>query len=168
MQINILSKCKCGGDVKIFDALYECEKCKAQVWKYSFGREFKDKEAKKLLKGESFLLKGFKSSTNSLYDTKAIINEGKLELIFDDDTKSTTMFLCECGGEVTKISKGYKCSSCEKIIWERFMNKLLTFRQVKRLFKGDSLKLNNIKSQRGNIFNAEIFYLDNELNLEYI
>jgi len=168
MENNILSKCKCGGDIKIFDALYECERCKAQVWKHSFNREFKDKEAKKLLKGETFMLKGFKSSTNSLYDTKAFINNGKLELIFDDDTKSTTMFLCECGGEVTRINKGYKCGKCKKIVWERFMNKLLTFRQVRRLFKGDSLELKNLKSQRGNIFNAEIFYIDNDLNLEYI
>jgi len=168
MQTKFLSKCKCGGDVQIFDALYECDKCKSQVWKYSFGREFKEKEAKKLLKGEILLLKGFKSSTNNLYNTKAFMKDGTLELIFDESTKSTTMFLCDCGGDVTKISKGYKCDACEKIVWERFMNKLLTFRQVKRLFKGDGLKLNNLKSQRGNIFNAEIFYTNNELTLEYI
>jgi DNA-directed RNA polymerase subunit RPC12/RpoP len=168
MRYEILSKCKCGGDVKIFDHLYECSNCKAQVWKYSFGREFKDKEAKKLLKGETFLLKGFKSSTNSLYDTKAMIKDGKVELIFDDDTKSTTMFLCDCGGDVTKITKGYKCQKCEKIVWERFMNKLLTFKQIRRLFKGDSLELKNLKSKMGNIFNAEIFYTNHDLNLEYI
>lgn len=168
MDSNILSRCKCGGEVKIYDALYECEKCKSQVWKYSFKREFKDKEAKKLFKGETLLLKGFKSNTNNLYDTKAVIKDKKVELIFDEDTKSTTMFLCECGGEVTKISKGYKCHSCEKIIWERFLNKLLTFRQVKRLFKGEGLQLNNLKSQRGNVFNAQIYYVNNEFNLEYI
>lgn len=168
MEKEILSRCKCGGDVIIYDALYECKSCKAQVWKYSFKREFKEKEAKKLFKGETIMLKGFKSSTNSLYDTKAIMNNGKVELIFDEETKSTTMFLCECGGEVTQINGGYKCNSCEKIIWSRFMNKMLTFRQIRRLFKGDELKLTNLKSQRGNIFNAEIFYVSNELNLEYI
>ncbi|PIF04730.1 MAG: hypothetical protein CSA86_00825 [Arcobacter sp.] len=168
MKENILSKCKCGGDVIIYDALFQCNTCKAQVWKYSYKREFKDKEAKKLFKGETLLLKGFKSSINTLYDTKAVLKNGKLELIFDNETKSTTLFLCECGGEVIKVNKGYKCNSCEKIIWERFMNKLLTFRQIKRLFKGNSLKLNNLKSQRGNIFNAEIFYINNDLNLEYI
>jgi len=114
------------------------------------------------------MLKGFKSSSNNLYDTKAILKDKILELIFDEDTKSTTMFLCECGGEVTQISQGYKCKGCEKIVWERFMNKLLTFKQIRRLFKGDELKLTNLKSQRGNIFNAEIFYVNNELNLEYI
>jgi hypothetical protein len=168
MEKEILSRCKCGGDVKIFDALFECKSCKAQVWKYSFKREFKEKEAKKLFKGETIILKGFKSNTNNLFDTKAFLNNGKVELIFDDETKSTTMFLCQCGGEVTKINGGYKCNSCKKIVWETFMNKLLTFRQVRRLFKGDELKLTNLKSQRGNIFNAEIFYLNNELNLEYI
>ncbi|MEA3383158.1 MAG: hypothetical protein U9Q20_00590 [Campylobacterota bacterium] len=168
MEREILSKCKCGGDIVIYDSLYECKECKSKIWKHSFGREFKDKEVKKLLKGETILAKGFKSSNNTLYDTKATLNNGKLELIFDDETKSTTMFLCQCGGEVTKINGGFKCNSCEHIVWAKFMNKMLTFRQIKRLFKGDSLKLNNLKSQRGNIFNAEIFYFEKELSLEYI
>ncbi|MCD4757867.1 MAG: hypothetical protein K8R39_06310 [Arcobacteraceae bacterium] len=168
MEKEILSRCKCGGDVIIHDALFECDKCKAQVWKFSFKREFKEKEAKKLFKGETIMLKGFKSNTNNLFDTKAFIHEGKVELLFDEETKSTTMFLCQCGGEVIKINSGYKCNSCEKIVWERFMNKFLTFRQVKRLFKGDGLKLNNLKSQRGNVFNAEIFYETDGVSLEYI
>ena len=168
MENKILSKCKCGGDIKVFNTLYECEKCKSKVWKYSFGREFKDNEAKKLLKGDSCMLKGFKSSNNTLYDTTAVIDQGELKLIFNEETKSTTMFKCECLGDAVKINKGYKCLSCEKIVWDRFMNKLLTFRQIKRLFKGDSLQLNNLKSQRGNIFNAEIFYTNNDLTLEYI
>lgn len=168
MEKEILSKCRCGGDVVIFDALYECDSCKAQVWKKSFQREFKQKEAKKLFRGEMLMLKGFKSRNNSLYDTKAKLVNGKLELIFDEDTKSTTMFLCQCGGEVTQIQGGYKCNTCEKIVWERFMNKILTFKQIKRLFKGDELKLTNLRSSRGNIFNAEIYYVDKELNLDYI
>ena len=168
MKNKILSKCQCGGDIKIFDKLYECTKCKAKIWKYSFGREFKEIEVKKLLKGESFLIKGFKSSTNNLYNTEAIIEKGELKLIFNENTISSTMFKCDCSGDVIKIKNGYKCLSCEKIIWEKFMNKLLTFRQIKRLFKGSSLKLNNLKSQRGNIFNAEIFYTDSNISLEYI
>ncbi len=168
MENLILSKCQCGGNIKIYDNLYECDKCKAKVWKYSYGREFKDKEAKKLLNGESCILKGFKSSLNMLYDTTAYMEEGELKLKFDDNTKSTTMFKCQCKGDVIKINKGYKCQSCQKIVWERFMNKILTFRQIKRLFKGDGLELINLKSQRGNIFNAEIFHINNEISLEYI
>ncbi len=168
MEKDILSKCKCGGNIIIFDALYECDSCNSQVWKYSYKREFKDKEAKKLFKGETIMLKGFKSNSNSLYDTKAKMENKNVRLIFDKETKPTTMFLCECGGEVVQINKGYRCNACEQIVWERFMNKMLTFAQIKRLFKGDGLKLRNLKSQRGNIFNAEIFYSNKELNLEYI
>ncbi len=168
MEHSILSKCQCGGDIQIFNNLYECKECKAKVWKYSFGREFKDKEAKKLLSGETCIFKGFKSSNNTLYDTTAFLEDGELKLLFDDNTKSTTMFKCQCKGDVIKINKGYKCQSCEKIVWEQFMNKLLTFRQIRRLFKGDSLELHNLKSQRGNIFNAEIFYTNNDMSFEYI
>jgi hypothetical protein len=168
MANEILSKCKCGGDIYIFNSLYECNKCDTKVWKQSFGKEFKDNEVKKLIKGNTIVAKGLRSSNNTLYDTKVKIEEGKLKLIFDDDTKSTTMFKCHCDGNVTRINGGYRCDSCEQIVWERFMNKLLTFQQVKRLFKGNALKLNNLKSQRGNIFNAEIFYYDNQLSLEYL
>ena len=168
MANEILSKCRCGGDIYIFNALYECNKCDTKVWKHSFGKEFKDNEVKKLLKGNIIIAKGLKSSNNTLYDTKVKIEDGKLKLIFDEDTKSTTMFKCQCDGDVTKINGGYRCDSCKQIVWERFMNKLLTFQQAKRLFKGDGLKLNNLKSQRGNIFNAEIFYHDNQLSLEYL
>lgn len=168
MSFEILSKCKCGGDVLSYSKLYECKSCKAKIWKYSFGKEFKDNEAKKLFKGETILAKGLKSSNNTLYNTKVKITDQKLELIFDQQTKATTMFLCSCKGEVTKIKGGYKCNSCEKIVWERFLNKMLTFAQVKRLFKGDSLKLTNIRSSRGNTFNAEIFYEGKELSLEYL
>lgn len=168
MSFEILSKCQCGGDILIYPTLYECKSCKAKVWKISFGKEFKQNEVKKLFKGQTIVAKGLKSSNNTLYNTKATLNDGKLELIFDDTTKATTMFLCSCGGEVTKIKGGYKCHSCEKIVWERFLNKMLTFAQAKRLFKGDSLKLTNVKSSRGNLFNAEIFYEGTELSLEYL
>ena len=168
MARDILSKCKCGGDIIIYDNLYECKECQLKIWKHCFGREFKDNEVKKLLKGDTFLVKGLKSSNNTLYDTKVHLEDGKLKLIFDENTKSTTMFLCQCGGEVIKINGGYRCQSCEHIVWERFMNKMLTFQQIKRLFKGNSLKLNNLKSKRGNIFNAEIFYSEKELSLEYL
>ena len=99
MERNILCKCKCGGDVVEFDALYECKKCNSQVWKYSYKREFKESEAKKLFRGETIMLKGFRSNDNNLYDTKAKMENKNVRLIFDTDTKSTVMFKCRCGGE---------------------------------------------------------------------
>ena len=168
MQNNILSKCSCGGNIYINNTNYRCSSCGAIIWKYSFGREFKDNEAKKLFRGETVILKGLRSSLNTLYDTKGRFEGGELKLLRDEYMRSTTMFKCSCKGDVVKINGGYKCESCSLIVWERFMNKMLTFAQVKRLFKGESLKLNNLRSSRGNIFNGEIFYTDKELSLEYL
>jgi hypothetical protein len=168
MEYKILCKCQCGGNIIILNKLYKCCSCETILWKYSFGREFKDNEVKKLIKGETVLLKGLKSSNNTLYDTKAYLKDKTLKLLMDEYIKPTTMFKCNCGGDVVKINGGFKCESCEQIIWNKFMNKLLTFAQIKRLFKGDSLTLNNLKSSRGNIFNAEIFYNNKELSLEYL
>ena len=160
--------CKCGSEIKEYDKLFECIKCKAKVWKQSFGKEFKEQEVYKLLSGQIILLKKLKSQNGSLYDTKAHIKNGQLELIFDDDTKSSQICSCECGGDVIKIPKGYKCIECEKILWEKIVNKDLKLPEVKQLFKGESLYLKNLKSKKGNMFNAEIFLSNKELQLEYI
>ncbi len=160
--------CKCGGEIKEFDMLFECAECKAKVWKNSHGREFKEKEVCELLQGKTILLKGLKSQAGSLYDTKAVINKGELQLIFDEETKSTKICDCSCDGEVIKIPKGYKCSSCEKVVWEKFVSRELKLTEIKQLFKGNSLYLKNLKSKKGNIFNAEIFFDGNEIGLEYI
>jgi len=160
--------CKCGAKIKEYDMLFECEECKAKVWKRTCGYEFKEKDAFGLLSGKTLLLKGLKSQTGSLYDTKAHIKNGELELIFDEETKSTQMCSCECGGEVIKIPKGYKCIKCEKIVWDKFVNKELKLSEVKQLFKGESLYLKNLKSKQGNIFNAEIFFTNQEISLQYI
>jgi len=168
MEKQIFCKCKCGEDVMEFDKLYECSKCKSQVWKHSFGKDIKPNEAKKLLEGEKFMMIGFKSHKNTFYDTTASIVDGKVELVFDENTKSTSLFKCECGGDVTKITKGFKCNKCELIVWERFMNKNLSLNQVKKLFYGNGVELHDLKSKKGNIFNAEIFYNNGDISLEYI
>ncbi len=160
--------CKCGGEIKEYDMLFECIECKAKVWKKSFGREFKEREILNLLGGQIKLIKGFKSQGGSLYDTKAHIVEGELQLIFDEETKSTKICDCLCGAEVIKIPKGYKCNSCQKVVWEKFVGKELKLHEIKQLYKGDSLYLKNLQSKRGNIFNAEIFFDGDEIGLEYL
>ncbi len=160
--------CKCGGEIKEFDMLFECIKCKAKLWKNSHGKEFKEKEVYELLQGKTILLKGLKSQLGSIYDTKAVINKGELQLIFDEETKPTKICDCSCGKEVIKIPKGYKCSGCERIVWEKFVDRQLKPIEVKQLYKDNSLYLKNLKSKKGNIFNAEIFFDGSEIGLEYI
>jgi Zn finger protein HypA/HybF involved in hydrogenase expression len=163
-----LKLCKCGGEIKEFDMLFECIDCNSKVWKLSHGHEFKEKEATDLLSGKVLMIKRFKSQNGSLYDTKAQIKDGDMILIFDDDTKSTKMCDCDCGGEVIKIPKGYKCTSCEKIVWEKFVSSFLKLPDIKKLYKGESLYLNNLKSKKGNKFNAEIYFEGLNIEMEYL
>lgn len=160
--------CKCGGDIKEYDKLFECEQCKAKVWKNSHGREFKEAEIYKLLFGDTIIVKGLKSQNGSFYDTKAKIVDGDMQLIFDDDTKSTKMCACSCGAEVIKIQKGYKCIGCEKIVWEKFVSKTLKLPQIKQLYKGESIYLKDLKSKKGNVFNAEVFFDGQEIDIQYL
>jgi hypothetical protein len=75
---------------------------------------------------------------------------------------------CDCGGEVIKIPKGYKCTSCEKIVWEKFVSSFLKLPDIKKLYKGESLYLNNLKSKKGNKFNAEIYFEGLNIEMEYL
>jgi len=162
------TKCRCGGTILELDKLFICENCQSKVWRYFFSKELKIKDAVSLLNDKIIILKGIKSSSGTLYDTKVHLNNGELKLIFDQDTKSTKICNCSCGGEVNKIPKGYKCQSCEKIVWEKFVNRVLKPYEVKQLFKGESLFLKNLKSKQGNIFNAEIYLEGEQLALSYL
>ncbi len=162
------NRCSCDGEIKEFDMLFECVDCKSKVWKRSFGREFKAKEAMDLFSGKIIVACGFKAQNGSLYDTKVQLVNGEVILIFDEETKSTKICSCECGGDVVKIPKGYKCKDCEKIVWEMFVNKELKLNEIKKLFKGEPLYLKNLRSKKGNVFDAEIYFDGKEIELEYI
>ncbi|MCK5111293.1 MAG: hypothetical protein KAQ94_07205 [Arcobacteraceae bacterium] len=162
------NKCQCGGEIKEYDMLFECIECKAKVWKRSFGREFKTKEAMDLLSGKVIVACGFKGQNGSFYDTKVQLVNGEVILIFDEETKSTKICTCECRGEVFKIPKGYKCKDCKKIVWEMFVNRELKLNEIKKLFKGEPIYLKNLRSKKGNVFDAEIYFDGKEIELEYI
>ncbi len=160
--------CKCGAEIQEYDKLFKCNECDTKIWKKSHGYKFKEHEIYKLFNGQTLLIKGFMNSQGLPYDTKVHINNGDIELIFDDETRSTTICSCSCGGDVVKIPKGYKCESCEQIVWEKFVNKELKPFHIKQLFKGESLFFKNLKSKKGNCFNASLFLENQELQMEYV
>jgi len=63
---------------------FQCQHCKATVWKLSFGKRMSKTLAVKLFKGDVVFLKNLKSSkTKKNYNANAKIMDGKLKLIFD-------------------------------------------------------------------------------------
>lgn len=80
---------KCGicneGEIKEWEKSFQCNKCKATVWKDFLGIKVTKKQASDLLNKKVVELKGLKgkSETAIPFDAKAKIADGKVELIFE-------------------------------------------------------------------------------------
>ena len=66
---------------------YRCEHCQATLWKLSFGKRIGKKLAVELFSGKTILIEKLKSrKTQKHYNAHAHMSEGKLTLIFDQNT----------------------------------------------------------------------------------
>jgi hypothetical protein len=160
--------CRCGGNISEYDRLFKCSDCYGTIWKVSFGKKLSKSDIIKLFQGKTITLKGLKSSKGTLFNTKANIENKELNLIFDDNTDSTKIATCSCGGKVVKITKGYKCEDCYRVVWEKFLNRKIKPYQAKELFEDKSIELSYLKSTKSNsTFSATLYFVDKEIEIEY-
>jgi DNA topoisomerase-1 len=82
--------CRCGGAIVDRPKSWTCSVCQATVWKESFGKKLTLKQAQGLLSGKVIALKGLKSKAGTKYDAKAVLEEGKVKLIFDSTKDKQT------------------------------------------------------------------------------
>ena len=82
--------CRCGGVIVERPRSWTCAACQATVWKTSFGKKFTLKQAQGLLSGKVIALKGLKSKAGKKYDARAVLEEGKVQLIFDSTKDKQT------------------------------------------------------------------------------
>lgn len=81
---------KCGickeGEIKEWDKSFQCNKCKATVWKDFLGIKITKKQATDLLNKKVVELKGLKGKKEDAkpFDAKANFTNGKVELSFDN------------------------------------------------------------------------------------
>jgi Topoisomerase IA len=85
--------------------------------------------------------------------------EEELNKLKSKEFKVSSSLRCKCGGEVKFFGKGWKCSSCNAVVWATIAGKRLTERQVSMLFEGKEVKVNGLTSRKGNKFSATL-YLD--------
>ena len=85
-----------------------------------------------------------------------------------ENLENEKLFQCECGGTVIKEDQNYRCKNCNLIVYKKFMGKNLSNDEVKNLFYGNCLELNNIDSSSGKKYNIQVFYNNGEISLEYI
>ena len=78
----------CGqGRVLEMEKNYRCNHCQAILWKQSFGKRIGKKLAAELFSGKTILIEKLKSKkTQKYYNAHARMSEGKLTLVFDQNT----------------------------------------------------------------------------------
>jgi DNA topoisomerase-1 len=74
--------CVCGGEIIERTQSWTCNGCQSTVWKESFGKKIKVREALALLAGKTVVLKGLKSKAGKKYDAHAVMASGKVKLVF--------------------------------------------------------------------------------------
>lgn len=108
-------KCQCGGAVGESPKAWQCEACRAIVWKESFGKKLSESQALELLAGKTVLLRGLKSQQGKKYDSHAHIENGKLALVFrNGDGGSTQTDAATKKGVGRKAAVGDPCPECHK------------------------------------------------------
>jgi DNA topoisomerase-3 len=77
----------------------------------------------------------------------------------EENGKPEGMIKCKCGGEVKEFFKGWKCNSCNTVVWKTILGKRITQRQASLLFQGKEVFAKGFVSKNGKRFSATI-YLD--------
>ncbi|MTI82384.1 MAG: DNA topoisomerase III [Firmicutes bacterium] len=184
---NTLGKCPlCGKDVtegkKGFGCTgYKEHGCKLVIWKEIAGKKLSDNQVKTLLeKGQTGVIKGFKSKKGNKFEAALKLENGKVEFRFKSGSSQTennnkAIGTCPiCGKEVIEKAKGYGCSGyeeqgCKFVIWKQIAGKKITTKQAQDLMQnGKTGLIKGFKAKTGKIFDAALVLgQDSKVNFEF-
>ncbi len=87
----------------------------------------------------------------------------------DDEVKGkeNDVMKCKCGGEVREFFKGWRCSSCNSVVWKTILGKRITRRQASLLFQGKEVKMKGFVSKSGKKFSATVFVEDGRVKFKF-
>lgn len=170
-------KCFCGRKLINFPKNWACagyrdDSCKFILWKEIAGKTLTDKQVATLMtKGETGVLKGFKSRSGKKFDCKLVIRDGKVEFAFEGQ-QSSGLKCPLCGKELKEFAKNYSCSGykegCNFKLWKEILGKSLTKAQLKGLLEnGSSGMIEGFKSKQGKEFNAILVIKDGKVQFAF-
>jgi DNA topoisomerase-1 len=172
--------CQCGGRVEESDKAYQCQSCKATVWKVISNRPVTREEAALLFDGEQLAnLEGFISKSKKPFAAGLKMNNGKAEFYFDDEPreKSTEIVhrnfdtlaeTCLCGGQIVKSAKNWTCNSCGSRVWNIISGRTIRESEALKLLKGESIDMGGFASSTGRTFNAEVSLRDKKVVFKFL
>jgi len=75
-------RCACGGEIMASARAWQCQTCKAIVWRETAGKKLSERQAMQLLHGGSVELSGLKSRAGKTFTATARLEGGKVKLMF--------------------------------------------------------------------------------------
>lgn len=180
-NINIIGKCPCcGSDIVEREKGYGCSNkdCDFIIWKTVASKKITEKNAKDLLvKGETSLIRNFKSKTGKPFNAYLVMKDNKMEFKFEnsfskkdrknknntENTKSIgkeegkrLSFKCPyCNGAMKEYNSRYSCSNHDFVIWKTVAGKEIKEIDAKRICDyGYTNIIKGFKSKAGKPFDA--------------
>ena len=165
MSINVeqkpVGKCRCDGNIFEYGKFYQCSSCNLKVWKEVFNKKLKEKQILLLYQGITIYVEGLRGKSGKKFGAGLkLTDEGKIELIFDDE-KIDTLARCKCGGVIVETDKSYYCKSCKAVVWKEISGKKISKNMALKLFKGEKVRVKDFKSKTGKTFEAYLYIEEN-------
>jgi len=173
---NAIGKCPiCGKEITEGPKGFGCsgykDGCKFVIWKEIAGKKITAAIAQELLeKGETSLIKGFKSKEGKTFDAVLVLNkeEQKVEFKFQNTAPAEKVSLGKCpicGKDVYEGAKSFSCSGykdgCKFTVWKEIAGKKITEKEVKHLLeKGQTELIKGFTSKAGKKFDAVLVLKD--------
>lgn len=159
--VGICPNCK--SEVKEKKAVYACDtKDCFVVFKEMAKKKISPAQVKQLLsKGETAVLKGFKSKVGKSFEAKIVIKDGKVAFGFPEQTNEEFSVACpKCQGKMIDKGMVVTCENSTQdkgctTIFRTVSSKKLTNKQIEMLLsKGKTDKISGFKSKVGKPFDA--------------
>ncbi len=168
--------CDAGGPIEESGKAFQCQSCKATVWKVVANRDITKKEAAALLSGNELEdLSGFISKAKKTFNAGLRMKEGKVEFFFSEDggekdAASQILFdgVCMCGGQINKTAKYWKCGSCEATVWNNIAGRTVIDEEARRLFSNERVEMEGFVSKKsGSSFSAFVVLKNGKTEFEF-
>ena len=167
-----IGKCPtCGEEVYEFPKVFACATNTREhqcfvIFKSVAGKTITTKQAKDLMeKGQTGLIKGFKSTKGTKFDAKLQLVQGKVQFAFEQNAPKETNLTCpKCQGKMIERDRLFVCEHSTQTapctaVFKVIAGKNIDQKIVKTLLeKGETDVLSGFKSSKGKPFSAKLVW----------
>jgi len=167
---NLAVKCpSCGAEAKLMNSGCQCPECGFQVKSYIAHKRIPLTAMKELLeKGETPLIRGFRSKKGNPFDAVLELVDGKVVFNFDKKGKeepkgeASSVKCPRCADSLRSDGRRYSCPTCGYSLYSSYMGVTFSEKELSRLAEDGWYRPERpLKGRSGNEFHATIQVDDN-------